>query len=462
MLTGHSGGPILFRTALHPAAAELIQQLRLHGDGREVKSFDDLYEEASSFEEVYASIARNVVDEAATHGHVVYAVPGSPVVAERTVDALRALAEAIDLRLVPGLSFCDLAWTRLGIDPVAAGVRLVDGLSFAFQAAGDPGPLLVGQCWSNSVLSEVKLALEEPAEGQRAIILHHLGMADEVVEDVPWQEIDRFVAADHLTSIFVPALAPPVAAEIMELVETVASLRRLCPWDREQSHGSLVRHLLEETYEAIEAIEALGDAPESAAPEVVSHAEEELGDLLCQVVFHSVLAREEGLFDLSDVARSNREKLVTRHPHVFGDVRADTAGAVVRNWELIKEGGRPGAGLLDGIPAAMPALARVAKVERKLSSVGLGWADTGSGDGAPRPLQDERAAGDSLLALARELSHRGIDAESALRRSLDRLGERVREVEAAASRGGSSLREVTAADRLRWFRDGPPPADKEE
>ncbi len=306
----------------------------------------------------------------------------------------------------------------------------------------------------------MKLAVEEPAEGQRAVILHHLGMADEVVEDVPWEEIDRAAEADHLTSLFVPALSPPVASEIMELVETIASLRRLCPWDREQTHASLVRHLLEETYEAMEAIEALGDAPESAAAEVVAHAEEELGDLLCQVVFHSVLAREEGLFDLSDVARSNREKLVTRHPHVFGDVRADDAGTVVRNWELIKEGTRPGAGLLDGIPAAMPALARVAKVERKLSSVGLGWSETGSGDSRPPPAEDEQTAGDHLLALARELSHNGIDAESALRHSLDRLAERVREVEEAAGRAGGNLRAASPGDRLRWFREGPPSLDE--
>jgi len=455
MLATPSSGPVLFRTARHPAAAELMARLRFGGDRRDVRSFDDLYEDGTSFASVYASIVESVVGEAAIHGDVVYAVPGSPSVAERTVDMLLAL-ETIELRLVPGLSFCDLAWARLRIDPLAEGVRLLDGMSFGWQAAGDPGPLLVGQCWSNTVLSEVKLALEEPAETQHAVLLHHLGMADEVVADVPWQEIDRTVEADHLTSLFVPALDTPVAAEIIKLVETIASLRRLCPWDREQTHGSLVRHLLEETYEAMEAIEDLGDTPESAPAEVVAHAEEELGDLLCQVVFHSVLAREEGLFDLSDVARSSREKLVSRHPHVFGDVRADTAGAVVRNWELIKEGERPGAGLLAGIPAAMAALARVAKVERKLSSVGLGWAGTASFEDRQYPQGDEQAAGDSLLAMARELSATGIDPESALRRSLDRLAARVREVEEAATRGGTDLRGASPDDRLRWFRDGPP------
>ena len=125
----------------------------------------------------------------------------------------------------------------------------------------------------------------------------------------------------------------------------------------------------------------------------------------------------EGLFDLSDVARSNNKKLVSRHPHVFSDVRADTAGAVVRNWELIKESERPDAGLLDGIPAALPALARAAKVERKLSSVGLGWADT------VREPVDEEFAGERLLALARRFAHAGVDPEAALRHALDRVTE---------------------------------------
>ncbi len=473
LLGTETGAPALFRTGRHPAAAELMNELR--ATGRDVVSFDSSYEEETSFEAVYASIVGAIVSEAADHGHVIYAVPGSPLVAERTVDLLRALdptrspagavstrreSEAgqrlpvpIELRIVPGLSFCDLAWARLGLDPVAAGVRLVDGLSFGWQAAGERGPLLVGQCWSNAVLSEVKLALDEPAEGQHAVILHHLGLPDEIVEDVPWQEIDRTVKADHLTSLFVAELAAPVGCELLKLVETIAALRRLCPWDREQTHQSLIRHLLEETYEVIEAIEGLGDTPETAPAAVVAHAEDELGDLLCQVIFHAGLAREEGLFDLADVARSNHEKLVARHPHVFADVKADTAGAVIRNWELIKEAERPGSGLLDGIPPALPALARAAKVEAKLSSAGLGWPAARDAE----PGRDaEQAAGDGLLAMARELAHAGIDPESALRRSLGRLAERVREVEGAAALAGCDLRRLPPDEREVWFREGPP------
>ena len=222
---------------------------------------DHCYEAGATFAEVYQSIVDSLCAAAAEHGSVAYAVPGSPVVAERTVEILRS-CESITLEVVPGLSFCDLAWARLGIDPIVSGVRLVDGESFAIQAAGDAGPLLVGQCWSKAVLSSVKLCFD--TDPGKAVLLHHLGLADEVVVEVPWAEIDRTLEADHLTSLYVPHLEVPIARELSRFAELVRVLRERCPWDREQTHHSLVQHLLEETYEAMEAIELLGDDPAGA------------------------------------------------------------------------------------------------------------------------------------------------------------------------------------------------------
>lgn len=340
--------PVAFlRTSRHPAATGLLGLAN-------VVALDDCYDGASSFEEVYRSIVGILLAAAAEHGRVAYAVPGSPAVAERSVELLRA-EESIDLEVVPGLSFCELAWTRLGIDPLEAGVRLVDAESFAVQAAGDAGPFLVGQCWSGEVLSSVKLSLDD--DPLPAVLLHHLGLADESVVEVPWSEIDKTLQADHLTSLYVPRLEAPVAGELVCFAELVRVLRERCPWDREQTHGSLVRHLLEETYEAIEAIEMLGDDPAGAPPAVAEHVCEELGDLLCQVFFHATLAEEEGLFSLADIARGVHDKLVVRHPHVFGDVTAATPGAVVANWERIKQSEKRRTHLFEGVPAAMPALA---------------------------------------------------------------------------------------------------------
>ncbi|MGD1011579.1 MAG: MazG nucleotide pyrophosphohydrolase domain-containing protein [Acidimicrobiales bacterium] len=454
-----SGAAVAYlRTSRHPAAKAWL--------GRDnVVALDECYESGATFEGVYRSIVERVVEGALDHGRVAFAVPGSPSVAERTVELLRA-EPSITVEVVPGLSFCELAWVRLGVDPLEAAVRLVDAESFAVQAAGDAGPLLVGQCWSKDVLSSIKLCFDlDPGP---AVLLHHLGLTDEVVVEVPWSEIDRTLEADHLTSLYVPRIGAPVARELTRFAELVRVLRARCPWDREQTHLSLVQHLLEETYEAMEAIEMLGDDPSGASPEVVAHVSEELGDILCQIMFHTTLAEEEGLFNLADVARQVHDKLVARHPHVFGDETATTPGAVLLNWERNKQTEKMRTHLFEGIPAAMPALAKAAKVERKLASVELGWAATGLDAGAlivalagMLRLTDEsagvdedtaRAVGALLLELARLVAHRGEDPEALLRHAIDRLGSRVAGVEAAARESGADLTALAPALRVELWR----------
>ncbi|HEY1733140.1 MAG TPA: SAM-dependent methyltransferase, partial [Acidimicrobiales bacterium] len=293
------------RTDRHPAAVAFGA----------VPSFDRHYEAADSFDDVYARIVDDVVAAAVTAGRrepVVYAVPGSPLVAERTVELLRA-DPRVDVTIVPAMSFLDLAWARLGVDPVAVGVRLVDGTRFEADAAGERGPLLVAQCWSADVLSAIKLSVDvdrlPPGQPTPTVtVLHHLGLADERVETVDWDDLDRAVAPDHLTSVWIPSFAGPVAGDLVALDQLVRRLRQDCPWDREQTHASLTRHLLEESYEVIDAIdeltraEAAADSPPigtavagdgtAAVADAVDHLEEELGDLLFQVYFHSCLAAE--------------------------------------------------------------------------------------------------------------------------------------------------------------------------
>jgi tetrapyrrole methylase family protein/MazG family protein len=316
------------RTLHHPAAAGLS----------EVVSFDDLYDRGESLEGVYGAIVDSLVEAVGRGGDVVYAVPGSPLVAERTVELLRA-DPRVDVNVLPALSFLDLVWARLGVDPVATGVRLVDGQRFAVEAAGERGPLVVAQCDSRQVLSDVKLAVSDGesdgavGSGGRVVVLRHLGLPEETAEEVAWDDLDRIDAPDHLTTLYIAELAAPVGQELVRFSELVRELRARCPWDREQTHQTLTRHLLEETYEVLEASEEL-DSGSGAGYE---HLEEELGDLLFQVVFHSVLGAEEGEFTLADVARGVHDKLVRRHPHVFAAVEADTPGEVVRNWEQIKK-----------------------------------------------------------------------------------------------------------------------------
>ncbi len=339
-------GRAYLRTARHPAAD------RFEG----LPAFDNLYEDAATFDEVYAGIVEALVAAAieAAPDPILYAVPGSPLVAERTVDLLRADGR-VEVTTRPALSFLDLAWVALGIDPLAAGVRLVDAGAAGPVIGGQGGPFLVAQCWSRHLLSEVKLAVpdDEGLELPRPVLLHHLGLEDEVVAVVDWWELDRTLEPDHLTSVYIPASVPvegrTAGDEVTQLVALMDTLRERCPWDSVQTHASLMPHLVEESYEVLDALADLteGDAPDDA----YAHLEEELGDLLFQIVFHARLADEAGQFDLADVARRVHDKLVHRHPHVFGDVDADTAEQVVTNWETIKksekgrtqrDGGHPG------------------------------------------------------------------------------------------------------------------------
>src|SRR5262249_27423974 len=155
-----------------------------------------------------------------------------------------------------------------------------------------------------------------------------LGLPDERISSVARADLDRVVDPDHLTSVYVGSVDAPVASELARFDELVHVLRQRCPWDRDQTHQSLTRHLLEETYEVLDALEHL-DVETRAGYE---HLEEELGDLLFQVCFHATLAEENGAFTLADVARNIHDKLVVRHPHVFGDAEADTAEAVMSGW----------------------------------------------------------------------------------------------------------------------------------
>jgi tetrapyrrole methylase family protein/MazG family protein len=433
------------RTARHPAVAELAQH------GLEFETFDARYDMADDFEALYASIVAELIG-AAGAGDVCYAVPGNPGVAERTVVLLReaALRGEVQLDVLPGLSFADLAWSRLGVDPMADGARIVDGQRFATDAAGRSGPLLIGHCINRLVLSDVKLALLEilPADAP-VTVLARLGLPDEQVLTVPLAELDRAVEPDHLTSVFVDTGQEAVAGEFARLVALAEKLRAPggCPWDAEQSHHSLARYLLEESYETVEAIEDLpADAP-AGEPDVDAYArlEDELGDLLYQVVFHAVLAREAGVFTVADVSRGIHDKLVRRHPHVFGTVDAGTVAEVMTNWEQIKLAEKGSASLVEGISPGLASLLYAHKLYRKAASIGLDpGSDTEALDRAElalRALRDadagttEERLGDLLAAAVVLARARGVDAETALRGWAARFRDRfVRMEDLAAAR----------------------------
>ena len=341
-------------------------------------------------------------------------------------------------------------------------MRVVDGETFAVDAAGERGPLLVAQCWSTGVLSDIKLSVES-APAEPVTVLHHLGLDRRACREVAWDDLDRTLTPDHLTSLWIPQLAAPVAAELVRLDELVHVLRERCPWDRRQTHGSLARHLLEESYEVLEAIDALaavdGGIPDAAAERpvaeerAVAHLEEELGDLLFQVYFHATLAAEAGRFTLADVARGVHDKLVSRHPHVFGDVTADTpeeVAAQLGGAEAGREGphqrdrgdpGRP-AGPGPGGQAAAQGPGRGHGAPRRGRRGGTGGrrgAPACRGGGRPATVRGHRwgrrrrtrpratSSGDLLFSLVNVARQLGVDPETALRSRAGRFRSSVEE-----------------------------------
>ena len=427
-----SGTPVWLRTSRHPAAENLPA----------TGSFDVIYEAEDSFDEVYGAIVERLVDEAQRHHHVVYAVPGSPTVAERTVELLRDDPRVtVDIR--PALSFTDLCWVALGIDPMAEAVTIVDAHRLRTDAAGRLGPLLVTQVHSADVLDDVILALDDVAP-ETVTILKGVGTRDAVINEVEWSDLARSLEPDHLTSLWIPQLAEPVAAAFVRLDELVRRLRVECPWDAEQTHATLRRYLLEETYEVIEAIDAVAADSEDGYLAL----EEELGDLLFQVFFHARLAAEQGRFSVADVADAIHDKLVDRHPHVFGD--ADAAATVAR-WELAKQVEKGRDSVMDGLPVALPALLHALKTQNRAAATGfsgpdLAWALDDVREELDEVTEDpsEHEVGDLLYAAVQVARMTNVDPEHALRQASTRFADRFRLVEARAAADGVDLRDLGA------------------
>ena len=247
--------------------------------------------------------------------------------------------------------------------------------------------------------------------------------------------------------------------EMQSLVETIWRLRQPdgCPWDRKQTHESIGKNMIEEAYEALDCIEAGDEA----------HLREELGDVLMQVVLHAQIAADAGAFTMADVARDINDKLIRRHPHVFGECSADSADEVLAIWDSAKlaekgakdadaaEAGERPEGLLEGVPRSLPALMEAQKVSRKAASAGFEWetvADVWDKVAeeraefeaeAPGTAERELEFGDLLFALVNVARKEGIDAESALRASTAKFRERWAAMENAAYEGGVALESLT-------------------
>lgn len=419
------------RTEKHPTVSALRDW------GLTWNSFDDCYEEGRAFSEVYQTIVSRLLEMGAKED-VVYAVPGHPMVAEDTVQALLKQAD-VPVSIIPGLSALEVIYARLGIDP-NHGLRILDALAMEGATLQPDVPTLILQLYSPAVASDVKLALMRVlTDDAEVTVIRAAGVeGQERILKLPLYEIDRLPWIDYLTSLYVP---PSPKRGLYHAVDIIAKLRAPdgCPWDREQTPQSLRKYVLEEAYEVVDAIDR--DDPDDI--------EEELGDLLLQVLLQAQIFEEEGLFNIEDVAEGLALKLIRRHPHVFGEDTLKTAGEVKERWEEIKaeeKGEAKPESRISGIPVALPALTASEKIQSKAAKARFEWPDV---HGVLAKIREElqeleaeipsgdreklaHELGDVLMALVNLARWLKVDPELALRETNARFLKRFREMERLA------------------------------
>lgn len=356
--------PVFLRTEKHPTVSFLVEE------GIRFETFDSVYENAETFDEVYSTISDqlSLIGEKETF---TYAVPGHPLVAEKSVLLLieKCKEKGIPYKIHPAVSFVDAVFEALEVDPID-GFRIVDALSIEEEVPDYHKGTLITQVFSSYIASRVKIALNEYLEDEDEIFyIRAAGTADEVIRRIPLYELDRQKDADDLTSVYVPPMEGKYSFyDFMKIVEMLRDKDNGCPWDKEQTHESLKPYLIEESYEALEAIDL----------EDYDALSEELGDVMLQILLHSTISKEEGEFNIHEVIKTVSEKMIYRHPHVFKKDKEMTSEEVLVQWETLKKKEKGEETLSDSLRAISkyyPGLSRAEKIQKKARKYGFDWDD---------------------------------------------------------------------------------------
>lgn len=431
-----SGAKFLFlQTERHPFAKFVTEN-------HTFQSMDDLYENAEDYEELDASIVKRLMD---CGSDCVYATTGDvshfvPILREKLE---RQGGDLVQLRSV---SVSGILFPKDSPDICIAARDL--------HAPVDPYMgLVITEIDNQIIASDIKLLLSEFYPDEWKIRLAHIEDDCSVTEkSIALCELDREKRFDAMTGIFVP----PCTFEALERfglrdLEYVMKLLRApngCPWDKEQTHDSIKKDLIEEAYEVIDAIDHRDDGAMT----------EELGDVLMQVVFHSEIAREQSRFTLRDVTTDIVSKLVYRHPHVFSDVKVDGSADVLRNWDALKQKEKHQTSVTDtlkAVPNAFPALMRAYKIQKRAAKVGFDWPTAEEAFAKiPEETEELRNAmhdntnireelGDLLFSVVNVSRLLGIDPEEALRDAADKFVSRFALMEQLATERSEQLNELS-------------------
>ncbi|MBB6455251.1 tetrapyrrole methylase family protein/MazG family protein [Salirhabdus euzebyi] len=451
-------GKIFVRTLDHPVMPSLIER------GVTFFSFDSVYENHDDFEAVYEEIVDALLVEA-TNKDIVYAVPGHPMLAERTVKLLLEKEKEdanLHITLKGGQSYLDSMFSALKIDPIE-GFQFIDATSFDRFHLQYGNHLIFSQVYDQMIASEVKLALLEDLPHDFLVyIVNAAGTEEEWVKEVPLFELDRTISISNLMSIYVPPVDKKYRThQFTSLREVIAELRgpNGCPWDQKQTHDSLRPYLIEEAYEVIEAINEKDD----------TQLADELGDVLLQIMLHSQIGEEAGYFTVDDVIRNITEKMIRRHPHVFQKTSVTGEEDVLTNWEEIKKKEKGNKGnkqsLLEGIEKSLPALLYAKELQAKAAKVGFDWNN-------PEPMWEkvteeikefkeviensnlqaqEEEFGDILFSLINIARFYRIDPELALFRTNKKFQSRFQYMEHKIKANGNELLNMTLKEMDHYW-----------
>lgn len=441
---------LYLRTKEHPVVSELEKE------GVAFKSFDHIYEKHDGFEEVYKEITDSLFKKAEA-GDLLYAVPGHPMAAERTVQLLLEQADQrqVHVTVGGGQSFLDSLFTAVRVDPVE-GFQLLDGTLLSVDPIQMTQHVIIAQVYDQFVASDVKLALmEKYPDDYEVAIVTAAGSQHEQVRRLPLYELDRTEFLDNLTSLYVPPVQQEdlLSGEFSQLKKIIAQLRgpEGCPWDREQTHASLKKYLIEESYELLAAIDE----------DDIDHLIEELGDVLLQVMLHAQIGEDDGMFSVRDVVKGITEKMVRRHPHVFGGAASGDAKEMKNRWEQIKadekKPGEEAAYLLDTVEKGFPALLRAYELQKTAAKVGFDWGNAAEGlekvkeeteefevelaKGDSRAQLDEM--GDMLFTVINAARLAGIHPEEALQAANEKFYRRFSHVEMRVKESGRTFDDFT-------------------
>ncbi|MDZ4940451.1 nucleoside triphosphate pyrophosphohydrolase [Clostridium perfringens] len=439
---------IYFRTEKHPTVDFLKDE------GIKFESYDHAYEKYDSFDDVYKYIAEDLITKIKDDEDLIYAVPGHPLVAEKSVINLIELCKEnnVQYEVLPAVSFVDAMMEALQVDPIE-GVKIIDAFDMKNQILDKRVGTIITQVYNNFIASEVKLRLLEGYEDDTEIIFVRAAGVEglESIRKIPLYELDWQEDIDYLTSIYIPKDLGN-KKDFQDLLDIIETLRNPggCPWDREQTHESLKSALLEECYEVIDAIE---NKDEDALIE-------ELGDVLLQVVFHASIGKEDGYFDIMDVIGGISNKMINRHPHVFGNEKANTSEQVLVNWDEIKKeekGIKTLTEEMQNIAKSLPATTRAYKVQKKAKKVGFDWDDVNCAmDKVKEELNEikevyncedksiiEGEVGDLLFACINVARFLEVDGELALDKTIKKFIKRFSYIENEAIKNNKNLKDMT-------------------